>query len=132
MAAGCATAGPGTRSPRGVAEAHTRFASEFGLSIVGGCCGTTPEHIRQVVEALGGACPQARPRAQPVSLYQSVPLDQDTTYLTVGERCNANGSRRFRDLMLEATWTAWSASPRQIREAPCWTSASTTWAATAR
>jgi 5-methyltetrahydrofolate--homocysteine methyltransferase len=87
-----------------LAEAHTRFAAEFGLSIVGGCCGTTPEHIRQVVEALGGHAPAPRePDHEPSlsSLYQSVPLDQDTTYLTVGERCNANGSRKFRDLMLE-------------------------------
>jgi 5-methyltetrahydrofolate--homocysteine methyltransferase len=91
-------------TPEELAEAHTRFAAEFGLSIVGGCCGTTPEHIRQVVEALGGHAPAPRePDHEPSlsSLYQSVPLDQDTTYLTVGERCNANGSRRFRDLMLE-------------------------------
>ena len=91
-------------TPEELAEAHTRFAAEFGLSIVGGCCGTTPEHIRQVVEALGGHAPARRePDHEPSlsSLYQSVPLDQDTTYLTVGERCNANGSRKFRDLMLE-------------------------------
>src|ERR687892_881414 len=91
-------------TPEELAEAHTRFASEFGLSIVGGCCGTPPEHIRQVVEALGGRAPALRePDHEPslASLYQAVPLDQDTTYLTVGERCNANGSRRFRDLMLE-------------------------------
>ncbi|HJU02219.1 MAG TPA: methionine synthase [Actinomycetes bacterium] len=91
-------------TPEELAEAHSRFASEFGLSIVGGCCGTTPEHIRQVVEALGGRAPAPRePDHEPslASLYQAVPLDQDTTYLTVGERCNANGSRRFRDLMLE-------------------------------
>jgi 5-methyltetrahydrofolate--homocysteine methyltransferase len=91
-------------TPEELAEAHTRFAAEFGLSIVGGCCGTTPEHIRQVVEALGGHAPAPRePDHEPSlsSLYQSVPLDQDTTYLTVGERCNANGSRKFRDLMLE-------------------------------
>ncbi|MFL6217550.1 MAG: methionine synthase [Actinomycetes bacterium] len=91
-------------TPEELAEAHTRFVSEFGLSVVGGCCGTTPEHIRQVVEALGGHAPARRePDHEPSlsSLYQSVPLDQDTTYLTVGERCNANGSRRFRDLMLE-------------------------------
>ena len=91
-------------TPEELAEAHSRFASEFGLSIVGGCCGTTPEHIRQVVEALGGRAPAPRePDHEPslASLYQAVPLDQDTTYLTVGERCNANGSRKFRDLMLE-------------------------------
>jgi 5-methyltetrahydrofolate--homocysteine methyltransferase len=91
-------------TPAELAEAHTRFVAEFGLSVVGGCCGTTPEHIRQVVEAVGGHQPVPRePVHEPglSSLYQAVPLDQDITYLTVGERCNANGSRKFRDLMLE-------------------------------
>jgi len=91
-------------SPAELAEAHARFVAEFGVNVVGGCCGTTPEHVRQVVEAVGGHPPALRePVHEPSlsSLYQSVPLDQDLTYLTVGERCNANGSRRFRDLMLE-------------------------------
>jgi 5-methyltetrahydrofolate--homocysteine methyltransferase len=91
-------------TPAELAEAHTRFVAEFGLSVVGGCCGTTPEHIRQVVEAVGGHQPVPRePVHEPglSSLYQAVPLDQDITYLTVGERCNANGSRKFRDQMLE-------------------------------
>src|SRR5919197_4382330 len=91
-------------TPAELAEAHTRFVAEFGLNVVGGCCGTTPEHIRQLVEAVGGHAPGPRePGHEPslASLYQAVPLDQDTTYLTVGERCNANGSRKFRDLMLE-------------------------------
>ncbi|HVD16124.1 MAG TPA: methionine synthase [Actinomycetota bacterium] len=92
-------------TPAELAEAHTRFVAEFGLNVVGGCCGTTPEHIRQVVEAVGGHQPVPRePVHEPglSSLYQAVPLDQDITYLTVGERCNANGSRKFRDLMLES------------------------------
>jgi 5-methyltetrahydrofolate--homocysteine methyltransferase len=107
-------------SPTELAEAHTRFAAEFGLSIVGGCCGTTPEHIRQVVEAVGGRAPAPRePLHEPSlsSLYQSVPLDQDTTYLTVGERCNANGSRKFRDLMLEGDLDGMvGVAKEQIRE----------------
>ena len=107
-------------TPTELAEAHTRFASEFGLSVVGGCCGTTPEHIRQVVEALAGRAPAPRePLHEPSlsSLYQSVPLDQDTTYLTVGERCNANGSRKFRDLMLEGDLDGMvGVAKEQIRE----------------
>src|SRR6266496_3776292 len=90
-------------SPAELAQAHDRFVAEFGVNVVGGCCGTTPEHIRQVVEAVGGRQPAPREPvhdAAVASLYQSVPLDQDTTYLTIGERCNANGSRKFRDLML--------------------------------
>jgi 5-methyltetrahydrofolate--homocysteine methyltransferase len=107
-------------TPKELAEAHVRFTAEFGLNVVGGCCGTTPEHIRQVVEALSGHTPAAR---QPVwepslsSLYQSVTLDQDITYLTVGERCNANGSRKFRDLMLEGDLDGMvQVAKEQIRE----------------
>jgi 5-methyltetrahydrofolate--homocysteine methyltransferase len=90
-------------TPSQLAQAHDRFTAEFGVNIVGGCCGTTPEHIRELVEAVGGRQPaHRRPTHEPAvaSLYQAVPLDQDITYLTVGERCNANGSRKFRDLML--------------------------------
>src|SRR6266545_3805643 len=90
-------------SPGELAQAQDRFVAEFGVNVVGGCCGTTPEHIRQVVEAVGGRQAAHRETVHDAavgSLYQSVPLDQDTTYLTIGERCNANGSRKFRDLML--------------------------------
>ncbi len=106
--------------PAELAEAHARFVAEFGLNIVGGCCGTTPEHIRQVVEAVGGRAPvPRRPVHEPAlaSLYQAVPLDQDTTYLTVGERANANGSRRFRQLLLDGDYDGMVAvAKQQIRE----------------
>jgi 5-methyltetrahydrofolate--homocysteine methyltransferase len=107
-------------TPAELAQAHDRFVAEFGVNLVGGCCGTTPEHIREVVEAVGGR--QAAHR-QPVhdaavaSLYQAVPLDQDTTYLTIGERCNANGSRKFRDLMLAGDFDGLvGIAKEQIRE----------------
>src|SRR6266542_1661846 len=90
-------------SPGELAQAHDRFVAEFGVNVVGGCCGTTPEHVRQVGERVGGRQAAHRETVHDAavgSLYQSVPLDQDTTYLTIGERCNANGSRKFRDLML--------------------------------
>jgi len=107
-------------TPQELAEAHARFVAEFGLSIVGGCCGTTPEYIRQVVEAVGGHPPAHRePQYEPSlsSLYQAVTLDQDTTYLTVGERCNANGSRKFRDLMLAGDLEGMTqVAKEQIRE----------------
>src|ERR671935_253785 len=107
-------------TPAELAEAHDRFVAEFGLNVVGGCCGTTPEHIRQVVEAISGRAPAARePIHEPslASLYQSVPLDQDLTYLTVGERCNANGSRKFRDLMLDGDLEGMvGVAKEQIRE----------------
>src|SRR6266516_1562729 len=107
-------------TPAELAEAHARFVAEFGLSVVGGCCGTTPEYIRQLVEAVGGRPPAHRePNFEPSlsSLYQSVPLDQDLTYLTVGERCNANGSRKFRDLMLAGDLDGMTqVAKEQIRE----------------
>ena len=107
-------------SPGELAQAHDRFVAEFGVNVVGGCCGTTPEHIRQVVEAVGGRAPAHREPvfdAAVASLYQSVPLDQDTTYLTIGERCNANGSRKFRDLMLAGDFDGLiGVAKEQIRE----------------
>jgi 5-methyltetrahydrofolate--homocysteine methyltransferase len=94
-------------SPEQLADAHDVFTAEFGLSLVGGCCGTTPEHLRQVVERVGGREVTARrPRVErgSASLYQSVPFRQDTTYLTVGERTNTNGSKAFREAMLSGAW----------------------------
>ena len=94
-------------SPEELAKAHTQFVAEFGLALVGGCCGTTPEHLRQVVEAVGGApVKRRRPRSEAAvaSLYQSVPFRQDASYLSIGERTNANGSKAFRDAMLEGRW----------------------------
>ncbi|SFD39831.1 methionine synthase [Streptomyces aidingensis] len=94
-------------TPAELADAHEHFLSEFGLSLVGGCCGTTPEHLRQVVERLRGRRPEPRePRPEPgaSSLYQSVPFRQDTSYLAIGERTNANGSKKFRTAMLEGRW----------------------------
>ncbi|MGW3268726.1 homocysteine S-methyltransferase family protein, partial [Streptomyces sp. NPDC001056] len=85
--------------PGDLADAQETFVREYGLSLVGGCCGTTPEHLRQVVERVRGLTPPARdPHPEPgaASLYQSVPFRQDTSYLAIGERTNANGSKKFR------------------------------------
>ncbi|MDA8369471.1 MAG: methionine synthase [Nocardiopsaceae bacterium] len=90
--------------PHELADAHDTFTSEFGLSLVGGCCGTTPEHMRQVVERVQGrGIKERRPYSEPsaASLYQSVPFRQDTSYLAIGERTNANGSKKFRTAMIE-------------------------------
>jgi 5-methyltetrahydrofolate--homocysteine methyltransferase len=94
-------------TPEQLADAHDAFTRDFGLALVGGCCGTTPEHLRAVVERVGGrAVSPRRPRSErgAASLYQHVPFRQDTTYLTIGERTNANGSRAFRDAMLAGRW----------------------------
>ena len=121
-------------TPAELATAHEQFVREFGLGLIGGCCGTTPEHLAAVVERLGGAGVSSRrfaPRStsgggnnSPVverakrdetsltvevepgvaSLYQHVPFRQDASYLAIGERTNANGSKAFREAMLEGRW----------------------------
>ncbi len=91
-------------TPQLLADAHERFTTEFGLNVVGGCCGTTPEHLRQVVEKLDHRAPVLRtPEFEPgcSSIYSHVPFEQELAYLAIGERTNANGSRKFRDAMLE-------------------------------
>src|SRR5580693_1510895 len=91
-------------TPEQLADAHDRFAREFGLSLVGGCCGTTPEHIAVLADRVAGRPVVARkPRPEPgvASLYAHVPFRQDTAFLAIGERTNANGSKAFRDAMLE-------------------------------
>ncbi|MCY0928828.1 methionine synthase [Streptomyces sp. H27-H1] len=90
-----------------LADAQETFVGEYGLSLVGGCCGTTPEHLRQVVERVRGLSPAVRrPSPEPgaSSLYQTVPFRQDISFMAIGERTNANGSKKFRDAMLEARW----------------------------
>jgi methylmalonyl-CoA mutase cobalamin-binding domain/chain len=124
-------------SPEELAAAHVEFVDQFGVGIVGGCCGTTPAHLAAVVEAVGSLRPRprlldrprshapvrravrptrpaaARPPPQDAretitveyrpalaSLYTAVPFEQENTFLAIGERANANGSRAFRDLML--------------------------------
>src|SRR6478752_3527155 len=94
-------------TPAELAEALSGFVREFGLGLVGGCCGTTPEHLRQVVEAVRDVAPAKRhPRPDPglSSLYQAVPFQQDASVLMVGERTNANGSKAFREAMLAENW----------------------------
>ncbi|MFI6909100.1 methionine synthase [Nonomuraea sp. NPDC050394] len=90
-----------------LSDAHETFTRDYGLSLVGGCCGTTPEHLRQVVDRVRGReVVNRRPHPEPgaSSLYQTVPFRQDTSYLAIGERCNTNGSKAFREAMLEGRW----------------------------
>ncbi|MEX3106999.1 MULTISPECIES: methionine synthase [unclassified Streptomyces] len=103
-----------------LADAHETFVRDYGLSLIGGCCGTTPEHLRQLVQRVRGITPTPRdPRPEPgaASLYQTVPFRQDTAYMAIGERTNANGSKKFREAMLEARWDDCVEMAReQIRE----------------
>jgi 5-methyltetrahydrofolate--homocysteine methyltransferase len=90
--------------PDELAEALVGFVNDFGARLVGGCCGTTGEHIRAVSEAVASLPPKQRePEYIPSisSVYQAVPFDQDASILNIGERTNTNGSKAFREAMLE-------------------------------
>jgi 5-methyltetrahydrofolate--homocysteine methyltransferase len=90
--------------PEAFAGKVAHLAKQFNLNIVGGCCGTTPDHIRALRNRLGSAGLTHRvARLEPAvaSLYQSVTLRQEPGPLIVGERTNANGSRKFRDLLAQ-------------------------------
>jgi 5-methyltetrahydrofolate--homocysteine methyltransferase len=93
--------------PVELAEALSTFVDEYGLALIGGCCGTTPAHLQAVVEKISGRKIAGRTAiAEPgvSSLYQYVPLNQDLTYLAVGERTNANGSKAFREALVAEDW----------------------------
>lgn len=90
-----------------LAVALRDFVTEYGLSMVGGCCGTTPDHIRAVASALRGVTPAQRKVSEDdnvSSLYTTMPLTQDTGITMIGERTNANGSKAFREAMLSGEW----------------------------
>ncbi|MBX6357368.1 MAG: methionine synthase, partial [Micromonosporaceae bacterium] len=101
-------------TPDQLATALESFVQEYGAALVGGCCGTTPEHIRAVCERLrsgpGGVAVRAPrdPQVEPgvSSIYHHVPFRQDASVLMVGERTNANGSKAFREAMLAEDWSA--------------------------
>jgi 5-methyltetrahydrofolate--homocysteine methyltransferase len=104
-----------------------RFIREDGVNIVGGCCGTGVEHIAALDAMLrrlaeDGHRPRPRARAPAVtpslaSLFSAVPLRQESAYLAIGERCNANGSKRFRELQAAGDWDGCVAMGReQARE----------------
>jgi 5-methyltetrahydrofolate--homocysteine methyltransferase len=83
------------------------FARDFGVNVVGGCCGTTPAHLKMVVEAMRNVTPKQRdarliPSAS--SIYIQQPYRQDTSFLIIGERVNASGSKKMRDLLGVEDW----------------------------
>jgi len=91
-------------TPDELASWLRRFVADDGVNIVGGCCGTTPEHIAAVIDAVRGLTPKSRtPKREPSvsSLYQAATLRQDTSLLIIGERSNTNGSRKFKRLIVE-------------------------------
>ena len=103
-----------------LAEYHRQFVSELGVSVIGGCCGTTPDYLKAVVDACADLTPAVRnaePEEGAASIYTHVPFTQDSSFLVVGERTNANGSKKFRDSMLEADWdTCVAMAKEQVKE----------------
>ncbi len=109
--------------PQPMAEAIQKFVEHDGVAFVGGCCGTTPEHLRVIAEAVGGAPVKDRSadrRPMPASctsLYTPVEYRQDNSFLIVGERCNASGSRKFKKLLEQEDWDSIvSMAKTQVRE----------------
>ena len=107
-------------SPEALAEHLARFVTEYGVQLVGGCCGTTPDHLARVVDAVRPLRAATRkPILEPAvaSIYSATNFQQDRSVLLVGERTNANGSKKFREAMLDGDWDACVAIGRdQIKE----------------
>ncbi|HEY9688047.1 MAG TPA: methionine synthase [Coleofasciculaceae cyanobacterium] len=95
--------------PEELASHLQHFIKDLGVHIVGGCCGTTPKHIKAVHDLIGGLSPGTREISfEPslTSLYSSVPMKQDPPPVLVGERTNSNGSKKFRELLAEDNYDA--------------------------
>ncbi len=95
--------------PNELATYLETFVDSYGVSLIGGCCGTTPTHLEEVVRLLHNKPVISRKVLEEdgaSSLYQFVPFRQELTYLSIGERTNANGSRAFRDALLAEDWQA--------------------------
>ena len=113
-------------TPDELASWHERFIAEDGINLVGGCCGTTPDHIRAVDAMLArvgnGARPPVKTRSVHwvpgvASLYGRVDLRQENAVFAIGERCNANGSKKFREAQAAEDWdTAVSMGREQVRQ----------------
>lgn len=131
-------------TPEELARHHVHFVNDLGAAMVGGCCGTTPAHIRAVAEALSGqkhtgraywetvrsifpgfefSLPDAQcptPEASPwklvgcSSLYQFQPYKQDSSFLIVGEKTNANGSKAFREMLAAENWEGLTELAREL------------------
>ena len=114
-------------SPADLAVWQERFLDDDKVNMMGGCCGTTPDHIRAIDEMLrrrGGAAgrPEVVKRLSHwvpsvASLYGQVALRQENAFLSIGERCNANGSKKFRECQDRQDWDGTVAMAReQVKE----------------
>lgn len=96
-------------TPEEMAIWHRKFVKDYGLNLAGGCCGTGPEHTKAINDAIGGQSPghQRRddtPTPSLSGLLGHTPLVQDTGILLVGERTNATGSKKFREMLFQLDW----------------------------
>jgi 5-methyltetrahydrofolate--homocysteine methyltransferase len=118
-----------THYPLGAAEMASwveRFVTEDGVNLIGGCCGTSTPHI-EALDAMLRRIGEVRPAPvarksiwvpSVASLYGAVPLRQENSYFSIGERCNANGSRKWRELQEAGDWDGCvSVGREQVAEA---------------
>ncbi len=100
--------------PEDFGKGIERFVKDFGVNVVGGCCGTLATHLKQVVDRVGmpvGGRRLVHPRPRNVlyhatisSLMSAEDIRQDNSYLIVAERTNTNGSKKFRELLQAQDW----------------------------
>src|SRR5438874_794110 len=94
-------------TPESLSKELGHFVKDFGVNLIGGCCGTTPAHMKAVVEAVKDVTPLKRdvPRTPASSsIFSQQPYRQDTSFLIIGERVNASGSKKMRDLQNAEDW----------------------------
>ncbi|MDZ4875244.1 MAG: Methionine synthase [Chroococcidiopsis cubana SAG 39.79] len=96
------------------------FVEDLGVQVIGGCCGTRPAHIQQLAEIAKELKPGVRnPQLEPAaaSIYSTQPYEQDNSFLIVGERLNASGSKKCRDLLNAEDWDGLVSMARaQVKE----------------
>ncbi|WP_448266765.1 methionine synthase [Nostoc sp. DSM 114159] len=107
-------------TPLELRMALMHFVEDLGVQVIGGCCGTRPEHIQQLAEVAKGLKPKVRqPSLEPAaaSIYTTQPYEQDNSFLIVGERLNASGSKKCRDLLNAEDWDGLVSMARaQVKE----------------
>ena len=107
-------------TPMELRMALMHFVEDLGVQVIGGCCGTRPDHIQQLAEIGKTLKPKERhPHFEPsaASIYSAQPYEQDNSFLIVGERLNASGSKKCRDLLNAEDWDGLvSLAKAQVRE----------------
>jgi len=107
-------------TPMELRMALMHFVEDLGVQVIGGCCGTRPDHIQQLAEMAASLRPKERhplPIPAAASIYSAQPYDQDSSFLIIGERLNASGSKKCRDLLNAEDWDGLvSLGKAQVRE----------------